>query len=444
MNIFKKIAFTIFIVIICLMLNILHFAEFGCAVLNIDINRGYNEPIPVAIEKFEVISRDANQLARSITAVIKNDLENSGLFRIIRENAFLENISFTSTPNFSNWRKINANVLVLGQVEEVAGTNTLKTNFKIWDPYKERDFISGTLKIDKRFWRRVAHRIADSVYHCITGDKGYFDSQILFVAESGSMHNRKKRLAVMDQDGASFRYITNNTEMILNPRFDHKSHRVIYMSYSNQIPQVFLLDIPTGRNSLIGHFPGMSFAPRFAPDGFNAILSLAKNGTTSIYEINLNTKSARKIVGDIGSISTSPSYSPDGQYITFNSDRSGGRQLYVIDRNGNNLRRISFGQGSYATPVWSPRGDYIAFTKIYRGMFYIGVMKPDGSGERLLTSSWYEEAPTWSPNGRVIMFYRKDKQGYGKIYAVDITGDNERIIPTPVAAVDPAWSPLLP
>lgn len=415
------------------------------ALLNIDINKGYTEPIPVALGKFLYSSDDnTRKLVDAIVSVIQNDLESSGLFRIIDSRAHLEDAEFNLYPKFANWRKINANVLVVGKVEIVPGTNLVKTSFKIWDPYKEQIFLSATLQIHQNSWRRIAHRIADSIYQCVTGDNGYFDSRILFVAESGNLRNRVKRLAIMDQDGASFKYITSGEEMILNPRFDYKSHRVIYMSYKNQIPQVFLLDITRGKQELIGNFPGMSFAPRFAPDGEHAIMSLAREGTTSIYEVHLKTKDIRKIISDLGAISTSPSYSPDGLYITFNSDRGGRRQIYVMNRDGSDIRRISFGDGVYATPVWSPRGDYIAFTKIYKGRFYIGVMKPDGSDERLLTSSWYEEAPTWSPNGRVVMFYRRDKSGYGKICAVDITGDNERVIRTPVAAVDPAWSPLLP
>lgn len=432
------------VVLLIVLMWVLQSCGESYALLNIDINRGYAEPIPIALGKFEYTSSGANPLSKSILSVIKNDLESSGLFRIIDENAFLEEVSFDSYPRFANWRRINANVLVAGKVHFPQDSSVVTVHFKIWDPYKEQQFAAAKLKIDQKSWRRIAHRIADLVYNCITGDGGYFDSRILFVAESGSLHNRTKRLAIMDQDGAAFQYLTDGKDMILNPRFDYRSHRAIYVSYKNQIPQVFLLDIAQGRQQLVGNFPGMSFAPRFSPDGEHIVMSLAKNGTTSIYEFNLHTRDMKKIVGDVGAISTSPSYSPDGLYITFNSDRSGKRQIYVADRDGSNIKRISFNEGVYATPVWSPRGDYIAFTKIYKGRFYIGVMKQDGSGERLLTSSWFEEAPTWAPNGRVIMFYRKDKKGQGKIYAVDITGDNERVIQTKVAAVDPAWSPLLP
>jgi TolB protein len=429
---------------IMLIANICHLLhiEQTYGALNIEINKGCVEPIPVAITQFKSDINNKN-LANEIMSVIENDLESSGLFRILPQDTFLEDISIDSAPQFTNWRKINATVVVVGHVETDGDSGRMAVKFAIWDPYKETKLEAGVLKIHKRSWRRTGHRIADAMYANITGDTGYFDSRILFIAESGSFHNRTRKLAVMDQDGTNLQYLTDGQEMILTPRFDHKSQRVIYMSYKNRTPQVFLLDTPTGMQELIGSFPGMSFAPRFSPDGEYVVMSIARNGTTAVYELHLKTKNIRKIVSDIGAISTSPSYSPDGKYIVFNSDRGGSRQLYTMQRDGSNLHRISFGGGMYATPVWSPRGDYIAFTKVKGGQFYIGLMRPDGKDERLLTSSWYEEAPSWAPNGRVIMFYRKGKDRHGKLFTVDITGDNERQITVPVAAVEPAWSPLL-
>jgi TolB protein len=408
------------------------------AVLKIDITKGSMEPIPIAIDGFE----GGSAAGRQIMEVINNDLESCGLFRIIDNNAYLEKLSIDKVPTHSHWRKINANAVLIGDVER-SSKGELTVKFRIWDSYSEKQLHSMVYTAHHSAWRRLAHKVADAVYTRLTGENPFFDSRIVYITESGSMLKRVKRLAIMDSDGANDLVLTSSKYLTLTPRFDPKSQRIIFMSFRNKIPQVFLLDLASGKQELLGSFPGMSFAPRFSPDGNYAIMSLAKDGTTDIIELDLNNRVKKKLTSGRGIINTSPSYSPDGKYIVFNSDRGGSLQLYIMDRAGSNIKRISFGQGSYATPVWSPRGDLIAFTKISHGRFHIGVMRPDGSGERILTSAWLAESPSWSPNGRVIAFAKKEKGGHSQLYAIDITGYHERILPTETAASDPAWSPLL-
>lgn len=413
------------------------------AILKIDITEGKPEPLPVAIADFIGEGWEENDLGKEITEVIINDLQHSGLFISIDKAAFLENLSIDKHPTYSYWRKINASAVVAGSVK-ITENNQVTVQFKIWNPYSE-DFKDGSgYKVDRSSWRRIAHKIADRIYLKLTGEIGYFDTRILFIAEKGRAKHRVKQLAIMDQDGANFKILTHNEkDLALTPRFDPQSQRAIYMSYKDRVPHVYIIDIEKGWQKLVGHFAGMSFAPRFSPDGQNAIMSVAQNGSTNIYEINLTSGLMLKLTHDLGVINTSPSYSPDGNKIVFNSDRGGSSQIYIMNRDGSDIQRISFGSGSYRTPVWSPRGDFIAFTKMYAGNFYIGVIKPDGNGERLLTTSWLDEGPTWSPNGRVIMFSRQRLDGNNQLYAVDITGYHERLIPTPTAASDPAWSPIL-
>lgn len=405
----------------------------------IDITEGNVEPIPIAIADFE---DNSGGYGTKIVEVITNDLQNSGLFRLINKNAFLEQLNLHQVPQYANWRKINASALVAGAINVEGGM--IRVDFKMWDPFSEVMTEGPTsFKASEQGWRRVAHKIADRIYKRVTGEEGYFDSRVLFVAESGPAKKRVKQLAIMDQDAANVRMLTDGKDLVLTPRFDFKSQRVIYMSYKNVVPKVYLYDLNTGAHSLVGHFSGMSFAPRFSPDGQYAIMSIAKGGTTNLYEVSLNSGVLTQLTFDQGVINTSPSYSPDGTQITFNSDRGGPGQLYVMNRNGQDVKRISFGGGNYYTPVWSPRGDYIAFTKKSGGQFYIGVIRPDGTGERLLTNSWLDEGPTWSPNGRVIMFGRSSRSGGNSLYAVDLTGYHERRVVTPGDASDPAWSPLL-
>jgi TolB protein len=418
-------------------------ASLAQAVLKIDITQGNVDPMPVAIGEFFVSQGTTSSLSEEVRLVIENDLRSSGLFRPIDKNGFLEMLTIDKTPNFISWRQIGALAFTSGRISETGDKVTVE--FRLWDPAMEKQIEGSSFTLPKSAWRRGAHKIADQIYKRLTGEDGYFDTRVLFIAESGPMTNRMKKLAIMDQDGANYKELSDGKHMVITPRFDPKVHRAIYMSYKSKVPQVYLLDIHSGSQRLIGNFPGMSFAPRFAPDGNYAIMSVAKDGTTDIYEVNLNTSGITKLTSGTGTINTSPSYSPDGSQIVFTSDRGGSEQIYVMNRDGSNVKRISFGNSfSYSTPVWSPRGDFIAFTTRARsGMFGIGVIRPDGSGERLLTSSWMDEGPTWAPNGRVIMFSRQQKGAGYHIYAVDVTGYNERLLDTPTDASDPAWSPLL-
>ncbi|MDZ5760921.1 Tol-Pal system beta propeller repeat protein TolB [Lyticum sinuosum] len=417
-------------------------------ILKIDVNKGHFEPLPIAIQTFTPINSESNGISSTLTKIVSDDLESSGLFKPINDSAFPEVVDFSNRPNFEKWRKINVNALLVGKVEVIPQEQAVKLMFRIWDVYSEKQLEAMIYKIKYTSWRRLAHKVADKIHYKITGDSGYFDSHIVYISETGSGKNRKKRLAIMDQDGNNLRYLSDDNNIVITPRFDPKNNRIAYMSYYKRVPQVFVIDILTGIKTKIGDFQGMSFAPRFAPDGKTMAMSVAKNGSTSIYEVDILNKvnggGMRRLTNDNGTISTSPSYSPDSSKIVYSSDREGRSQLYIMNRDGTNSYRISSGDGTYATPVWSPRGDYIVFTKIKSGQFFIGIIKPDGTDERIMTSSWLEEGPDWAPNGRAIIFTRQERGKGSKICAIDITGYGERIINTETSASDPAWSPLLP
>ena len=418
------------------------------AELQIDVNGAMRDPLPLAFPEMIHEGFWVGQYAGKIRSVVIADLERSGLFRIIPENSYIQELtSVDEQPNFVDWKAINAHALVQSAVKEV-NPNTLRVEFRLWDVYAENQLKGQSFTTTKDNWRRVAHVIADAIYERLTGEKGYFDTRIVYVSETGPATKRVKRLAIMDQDGENHKFLTSGAAMALTPRFSPNLQKVTYMSYAGSMPKVYILDIETGRQELLGSFPGMTFAPRFSPDSSKVLLSYANNGRTNIYEMDLKRRTSKQLTSG-PAIDTSPSYSPDGSQIVFNSDRGGNQQLYVMNADGSDVHRISFGTGRYATPVWSPRGDYIAFTKMANGQFYIGVMYPDGSGERLLASGYLVEGPTWSPNGRVLMYFRQDKgnsrsNAAVKLYSIDLTGYNERMIVTPAEASDPAWSPLLP
>ncbi|MDQ0457053.1 Tol-Pal system beta propeller repeat protein TolB [Rhizobium paknamense] len=415
------------------------FATPAMAVVEININKGNVEPMPIAIPDFV----SSNGIGAQISAVVEADLKRSGLFAPVNHAAFIEKqTNPDAQPNMQNWTVLNAQALVVGRISQ-EGDGRLRAEFRLWDTYAGKQMMGQQFYTQPENWRRVAHIIADAIYERITGEKGYFDTRIVFVAESGTKTDRKRQLAIMDQDGANVRTLTNGRDLVLTPRFSPNRQEVTYMSFEGGQPRVYLLQLETGQREVVGNFPGMTFAPRFSPDGQRVIMSLQQEGNANIYTMDLRSRTTTRLT-NTPAIDTSPSYSPDGRRIVFESDRGGRQQLYVMNADGSGQTRISFGDGSYSTPVWSPRGDLIAFTKQSGGQFSIGVMKPDGSGERILTTGFHNEGPTWAPNGRVLMFFRQAAGAGGpQLYSIDLTGYNEQLVKTPGFASDPAWSPLL-
>jgi TolB protein len=432
------------------------FNNSAVALVEVDITRGNLDPLPIAVSPLYIESGSKDikyndtiikNVGEEISKVIELNFRRSGLFNPLKKDSFVQNPDIAHVkPRFEDWRLIKAQALVTGKAN--VSENKLRVEFRLWDVVAAKEMIALAFSTTPDNWRRVAHIISDKVYERLTGEEGYFDTRIIYVSETGPKTQRYKKLAIMDQDGANVKYLTLGNELVLTPRFSPKNQLVTYLSYFRNLPRVYLLDIETGVQEAVGDFPGMTFAPRFSPDGKKIIMSFAKDGNSDIYTMNMETRVVERITNH-SSIDTSPSYSPDGKYICFNSDRSGLQQIYVMRKDGSNVKRITFGKGLYGTPVWSPRGDLIAFTKVHKGKFYIGVMRADGSGERLLTENFYQEAPSWSPNGRVLIFYREtksDSEGKGfsaKLWSIDLTGYNERLIVTETDGSDPSWSSLL-
>jgi len=440
------------LIIVCLFV----FNNKAFSVVEIDITRGNLDPLPIAISPLHIESgsKDITQdgkviknVGEKIAKVIEVNFKRSGLFNPLKKESFVQNPDIAHIkPRFEDWRLIKAQALVTGKV--TVTDDKLRVEFRLWDVIAAKEIIALAFSTTPSNWRRVAHIISDKVYQRLTGEEGYFDTRIVYVAEEGPKTNRIKKLAIMDQDGFNLKYLTLGNELVLTPRFNPTNQMVTYLSYFRNLPRVYLLDIETGEQEVVGDFPGMTFAPRFSPDGKKIIMSFAMDGNSDIYTMDLENRVVERITNH-PSIDTSPSFSPDGKFIAFNSDRSGYQQIYVMRSNGSKVKRISFGKGLYGTPVWSPRGDLIAFTKLHKGKFYIGVMRTDGTGERLLTENYYQEAPSWSPNGRVLVFYREtktDSDGKGfsaKLWSIDLTGYNEREMLTETDASDPSWSSLL-
>lgn len=415
---------------------------------SIDITRARTDPIPIAVPDLAGTSAEGQRFGRDIARVIQNNLRSSGLFRPVERPGFVQTPEASAAaPRFQDWRVSGSQALVTGRAEPQGGN--LRVEFRLWDVQPEAQIQGTAFTAPAANWRRIAHLISDVIYERLLGEKGYFDTRIAYIAETGPRDRRTRRLAIMDQDGENSRFLTDGAFQALTPRWHPNAQQIAFMSYANNQPRVFLFNLESGRQEALGSFGGMTLSPRFSPDGRGVVLSATRGGDANIFIVDLGSRRERQLTSGSG-LDVSPCFSPDGTQIVFNSDRGGDQQLYVMDSGGGGVRRISFGRGRYATPVWSPRGDLIAFTRIAGGQFAIGVMRPDGGGERILSEGWQMEGPTFAPNGRVLMFYRetrsRDARGGGysaRLAMIDIAGFNERQVITPTDATDPAWSPLL-
>jgi TolB protein len=403
----------------------------------VNVDQGATQPLPIAVPVFAGPS-----VSGQIQQVIAADLARSGLFRPLDPATFPSTAQDVNTkPAFDAWKAISAQGLLTGQVTSDADGH-LRVDFRLWDVYAGDQLLGLQFTSTPANWRRVAHKVADAVYEKLTGEQGYFDTRVVFAAESGPRGRRIRRLEIMDQDGANPSYLTDGGYQVFFPHFSANSQEVTYMALRPTGSTVYLLNVETGRQEALGRFPGMVFAPRFSPDGRRVAFSAEKDGNTDIYLMTLASRTSSRLTTD-PAIDTSPSFSPDGLRIVFNSDRGGSPQLYVMGADGGDARRISFGAGRYTTPVWSPNGKLIAFTKQEGSVFHIGVMKPDGSDERLLTNSYLDEGPTWAPNSRLLMFARDTGSG-SHLWTVDVSGKLSAPAPYNLGASDPSWSALLP
>jgi TolB protein len=429
--------------VICTLL----FAFVGSAFaeLRVDIVAGNISPMPIAIQKFET---KESRLAKTLREVVENDLKSTGLFRIIKQSAHPQMVKMGEMPEFQDWAAINTQVMVQSKLTQTED-GKYRLEFYVWDINGKEQIEAQVLVAPKKSVRRLAHIMADAIYERLTGEAGYFDTQIVMTTETGDMGDRNKRLAIMDSDGFGFRYISDGKTMVMSPHFSPNMQTIVFLSYRDDDPMVWTLDLNSGAQRKLGQFGGMTFAPRFSPDGSRVALSLVKKNTTNLYEFNLQTNKLRQLTFG-GSIDTSPSYSPDGKKLAFNSNRSGSQQIHVLDLGDLSEQRITFGVGRYATPAWSPDGNYIAFTKIADDTFYVGIMSPKGKNEKILAGGWFMEAPSWAPGSRRIIYYEtekiNDEERESHIRSIDITGQTSYNIDLPhdVNGLEPTWSPKLP
>lgn len=414
----------------------------------IEITRGQVQPDPVAIIDFlNSADKDASKTGVNVSDVITNDLYNCGLFAPIPKTDFVQPSAEVQSNgvDFLKWQKTKARFIITGKVVHDS-SSTMTVEFRVYDVLDKKQILAKSVSGDRKKWRRLAHAVADLMYSRITNEAGFFNTQIVYSEPVSKGKKSAKRLMRMDYDGHGVTPITDSKSLAMTPRYSPSGQDIAYLRIKNSVADVFLINLNNKHQQKLGTFEGMSFAPRFSPDASTIVMSLTKGGSSAIYTMNLKSKKMTRLTDHVG-IDTSPCYSPDGTQIVFTSDRSGREKIYIMNTMGTDVRRISFGEGKYSQPVWSPRGDLIAFTKQEFGQgggFYIGVMAPDGTGERTITNGWLVEAPCWSANGRYLLFTKQNSANdKSSLYMVDMTGYNLRPIRAPKEAEDGAWSPLL-
>ena len=378
---------------------------------------------------------------RQISDVIVSDLRSTGAFTPIGPGGLpAYGSDQASSPAWGEWRSTGVTNLVTGYVEP-RSDGRITVACYLHDVSAGRQLANQGFAVTSDNWRQAAHKCADLIYSRLSGQQPYLDTRVVYVAETGPKTNRQKRIAIMDSDGSNHRYLTIGRSTVVTPRFSPRGDKLVYVSYIGRKPRVLLYDVSSGTERLLIPGDHITFAPRFSPDGRNVVFSEAANGNTDIFTVSVNGGPIRRLTNTPGA-DTSPSYSPDGSRIVFESDRGGTQQLYVMNADGSGQKRISFGGGRYASPTWSPDGRLIAYTKI-AGPFRIGIMNAGGGGERILSDGWQDEQPSWAPNSQFVMFHRTAQgSGNARLYAVPISGGSPRLMPTPVGASDPSWSPL--
>jgi TolB protein len=414
----------------------------GGAAINVTPNGA--APIPLAIPLFTDPSGAPSDIGTQITGVLSDDLGHSGLFRPIDPSSFVPNSMANGTPVWANWSILGAQALITGDVADQGG-GQLRVEFRLWSVTQQKQVQGTAYTTTPANWRRIAHIIGDVVYQQLIGESGYFDSRVAYISEAGPVTSPVRRLAVMDYDGANNQFLTDGSSMALSPQFNPTRQQLAFVSFQGNNPRVYLFDLQSGSQSLVGSFGQMTIGPRFSPDGNSLLMSVSHGNGAAIVKVGASGGGMTELT-DYTSINVTPSFSPDGSQIVFNSDRDGNQQLFVMGSDGSGVKRISFGDGQYAEPAWSPRGDLIAYTRWGSGGFSIGVMQPDGSGERILSQGFLVESASFCPNGRVIMFYRQTPTENGhdsRLVSIGIDGFNERLVDTPTNASDPSWSPLL-
>jgi TolB protein len=409
------------------------------AELTIEITKGIESTVPIAVVPFGW-NNSRRKPAVNLTSIIQADLTRSGLFKVLSEGDMLTTPTETKQVRFRNWQALGQDYLVIGQVsEESAGR--YQVQFQLFDVYKNEQFLGYRLTVSEGDLRRTAHHISDLVYEKITGKKGIFGTRLAYVTRTIKSNKKKLfKLIVADADGFNPKIVTSSVEPLMSPSWSPDGKKIAYVSFENRRSAIFIQTLADGKRIKVASYKGINGAPSWSPDGTELALTLSKDGSPDIYILNLESRSLRKITKSYG-IDTEASWSPDGSSIVYTSDRGGKPQLYMVSRYGGDAKRLTF-EGDYnARGRFSADGKYVAMVHANHGDYRIAVMDMATRRVNVLTGGKYDEAPSFSPNGEMLL-YASRKNNREVLSAVSIDGKMQQNLALSLGQVrDPAWSP---
>lgn len=406
-------------------------AQTARAAMEIQVIGGAANKIALAMVPFQAAP---GQPQPALTQIAGDDLNRSGQIRLV-------DTSGVPTPfepaqvNYATWRGKGAEALVIGQVTALPG-GRFEVRFRLLDAVKQTQLAGFSYNIAPEQWRATAHQIADIVYEKLTGTKGAFSSRIAYVQKQG----RKFELRVADADGQNPRTVVRSSEPLISPMFSPDGGRLVYVSFEDKKPVVYVQSLGDGSRRKVAAFKGSNSAPAWSPDGRRLAVVLTRDAASQLYLINADGSGLSRLT-EGGNIDTEPVFSPDGQTVYFTSDRGGSPQIYRVPANGGDVKRVTF-SGSYnVSPAVSPDGRLLAFISRDEGRFRVALLELATGQTRVLTDSARDESPAFAPNGQSVL-YATVQGGRGILGTVSLDGRTRaRLSESGVDAREPAWGP---
>lgn len=405
-------------------------ASVAYAQLRVEVSGVGSTQIPIAIASFA----DEALTPQQITSIIKDDLTRSGYFRLIDVGTV---ITETSPVNFDNWKSRGAEALVVGSVQKLSD-GRFDVRYKLLDTIKSSTLSGFAMATPPANTRLTAHKIADDIYEKLIGVRGAFSTRIAYVTKAGN----EFRLEVADADGDGTQVALRSNEPIISPAWSPDGTKVAYVSFEAKKPVIYVQNLITRERTVIANYKGSNSAPAWSPDGSKLAISLSRDGLTQIYQVNANGTGLQRLTQTSG-IDTEPQFSADGQYIYFLSDRSGGPQIYRMSAAGGDAKRVTFGGSYNITPRISPDGKILAFISRREGKFQLYSLDLASGQEQRLSDTVKDESPSFSPNGRYIM-YATESGRRGSLAVVSVDGRVKQKLTVQAGDIrEPTWGPFM-